>query len=108
MSQRQRSAGNGRAKLDGQLSSPFRSFVKQKSKVLHQCRRQADGRLRLKDVFDLEAEHTRDGKGEWQAGIVPAVLDRIHRLSRDRKRLREIALAPLAAETELLYPVVHR
>jgi len=77
-------------------------------KSLHQCRRQAVGRLRLKDVFDLEAEHSRDGKGEWQAGIVPAVLDRIHRLSRNRKRLRKIALAPLAAETELLDPVVHR
>jgi len=69
---------------------------------------QASGRLRLKDVFDLEAENTRDGKGEWQAGIVPAVLDRIHRLSRDGKRLREIALAPLAAETEFLDSVVHR
>jgi len=85
-----------------------RPCMMQKSKVLHQCRRQAFGRLRLKDVFDLEAEHTRDGKGEGQAGIVPAVLDRIHRLPRDRKRLREIALAPLTAKTELLDPVVHR
>ena len=64
--------------------------------------------LRSEDVFDLEAEHVGDGEGEWQAGVVAAILDRIHRLPGDRKHLVEIALAPRAAGTQLLDPVVHR
>ena len=61
----------------------------------------------FEDRFDGAPEQPRDAKGEGQAWIEPARLDRDHRLSRHAERLGELRLGPHTLGAEQLDSVLH-
>jgi len=64
--------------------------------------------VRLEDGFDRRAEDLSHSKGERQARIVSAGLDRVHGLTRHLQPLRQIRLRPVVLRAQHLEPVLHR
>ena len=56
--------------------------------------------LRLKNLFDRDAEEAGEAEGEGQARIVALGFDRIDRLPRDAEALGELGLGPVALGAE--------